>query len=237
MKKTLFSVIALTLALSACAVDPKISDRSVLYIDAWVKRNNPQIYVEPLTSPPMPMTAMIIPFEITQDIYYPKELGAQITQVFWQTWTRDRVLPKLIYEPRLRYGNLPQAMAQARKMGLNLLITGRITYLLAGGTTGNSGVSLSVEAFDVNSGERVWSMADAGSVESSMKEDYIIFFRKNRLPTDPLYAIVSVLAADMGGTVINWNYGYRPPEADGASPAEPPNPPAPAPVSGSNLPY
>lgn len=237
MKKTLLAVMALTLALSACAVDPKISDRSTLYIDAWVKRNNPQIYVEPMTSPPMPMTAMIIPFEITQDINYPKELGEQITQVFWQTWTRDRVLPKIIYEPRFRYGNLPQAIALARKMGVNLVITGRITYLLAGGTTGNSAVSLSVEAFDVNSGERVWSMADAGTVESSMKEDYIIFFRKNRLPTDPLYAIVSVLAADMGGTVINWNYGYRPPEADGSAPVEPPNPPAPAPVSGSNLPY
>ncbi len=240
MKTSLLSVMALTLALSACAVEPKVSDRSLVYIDSWVKRNNPQVYIEPISSPPVPQSAMIIPFEVTQDIYYPKELAEQITQVFWQTWTRDRVMPKLIYEPRFRYGTLPQAIALARKMGVNMVITGRITYILAGGSAGNSALSLNVEAYDAATGERVWSMAHAGSVEKGLTEDYILFFRQNRLPMDPLYGIITVLAADMGGTVTNWNYNAS---GGGAPVPEPPNPPVPAPgtppapVSGSNLPY
>ena len=209
--------------LAACAVEPKLSDHSTVYIDAWTKRNNPDVYVEPMRSPPRPLSALIVPFDVTQDMAGSEELGEQLTRIVWQTWTRDRVFPKLLYEPNLRRASTPQAVATARRMGLDLVIVGKITYVLAGGTRGNSGVGLTFDVIDVRTGERLWSMAHAGIIEAGLTEDYIIFLRKNRLPLEPLAAITSTLAMDMGGTMTKWNYGYIPP------PPANPNPGAPAP--------
>ena len=47
------------------------------------------------------------------------------------------------------------------------------------------------------------------------------------MPTDPIYAITSTLASDMGGTIINWNYGAN----NRKIPPARPNPTPPAPVS------
>ncbi len=226
MRLTPRIVFALVLALAAwgCAVNPKIADKSTVYVDAWVKRNNPEVYVEPMRSPPTPASALIVPFQVTQDIASPQELGEQVTRILWQTWTRDRVFPKLQYEADLRYGTTPQAVALARKRGLDLVVAGKITYLMSGGSRGDTGVSLTLDIIDARSGERLWSMAHAGTIETGRTEDYIIFARKNRMPLDPVYAVVSTLAADMGGPVTKWNYGAVPPPPAG------PNPPPPAPA-------
>lgn len=224
-----FPVVALCLVLAACAVEPKLSDKHTVYIDNYTRRGNPEVYVEPLRSPPTPVSALIVPFQVTQDINSPQELGEQLTRVVWQTWTRDRVFPKLLYEANLRNGTTPQAVAMARKMGVNVVIVGKFTYVMSGGTRGDSGVSFTFDVIDAQSGERLWSMAHAGTMETGLTEDYIFFARKNRMPTDPLSAITSTLAMDMGGPMTKWNYGFVPPK-----PANPnPTPPPPTPAAGS----
>ncbi len=227
MRKTLFFVTLLTLLVAACAVDPKISNWSDVYIDAWVKRNNPQVYVIPTSSPPMPYSALIVPFNISQEIYAPKALGAQLTKIVWQAWAADRVFPKLLYNDKLVDATPAAAIALGRKMGVNMVVTGTVTYLLAGGTRGSTAVSLELEGYDTATGERLFAMAHSGRIDTPMKEDYILFFRKYRLPQDPVYAIVSLLAQDMGATLTNWNYGYQPPEPDEEGEVAPPNPPSP----------
>ncbi|WP_052360203.1 hypothetical protein [Solidesulfovibrio alcoholivorans] len=218
--------LALCLLVAACAVEPKLSDKHTFYIDNYTRRGNPEVYVEPMRSPPRPVGALIVPFQVTQDIAYPQELGEQLTRIVWQTWTRDRVFPKLIYEANLRNATTPQAVALARKMGLDVVIVGKFTYVMSGGTRGDSGVSFTFDVIDVQSGERLWSMAHAGTMETGLTEDYIIFARKNRMPTDPLSAITATLAMDMGGPMTKWDYGYVPPK-----PAAPnPTPPQPQPL-------
>lgn len=222
-----FPVAALCLVLAACAVEPKLSDKHTVYIDNYTRRGNPEVYVEPLHSPPTPVSALIVPFQVTQDINSPQELGEQLTRVVWQTWTRDRVFPKLLYEANLRNGTTPQAVAMARKMGLSVVIVGKFTYVMSGGTRGDSGVSFTFDVIDAQSGERLWSMAHAGTMETGLTEDYILFARKNRMPTDPLSAITSTLAMDMGGPMTKWNYGFVPPKPAKPNPTPPP-PPTPA---------
>ena len=90
--------------LAGCSVEPKMTDKHTLYIDNWTKRNNPEVYVEPQKAPPVPVSALIVPFQVTQDIPYGQDLGEQLTRVVWQTWTRDRVFPKLLYEANLKNG-------------------------------------------------------------------------------------------------------------------------------------
>jgi hypothetical protein len=208
--------------LAGCAVEPKMSDKHTLYIDSWAKRNNPDVYVEPLKSPPVPVSALIVPFQVTQDLAGSMELGEQLTRVVWQTWTRDRVFPKLIYEANLRNGTTPQAVALARKMGLDVVVVGKFTYVMSGGTRGDTGVSFTFDVIDVRNGERLWSMGHAGTMETGLTEDYIIFVRKNRMPLDPLAAVTATLAMDMGGPMTKWNYGYKAPPPAKPNPASPP---------------
>jgi hypothetical protein len=212
--------------LSACGIDPKISDKSTLFVDSWTKRNNPDVYVEPLRAPTTPLSALIVPFQVTQDMAGSDELGEQLTRIVWQTWTRDRVFPKLIYENHLRNATTPQAVALARKMGIDTVVVGKFTYIMSGGSRGNTGVSFTFDVIDVRNGERLWSMAHGGTMETGITEDYIVFARKNRMPIDPLSGVVATLAMDMGGPITKWNYGFQPPPPANPNPA----PPAPRPA-------
>ncbi|EHJ48681.1 hypothetical protein DFW101_2677 [Solidesulfovibrio carbinoliphilus subsp. oakridgensis] len=212
------------LLLGGCAVEPKLTDKHVLSVDNYTRRGNPEVYVEPMRSPPTPVSGLVVPFQVTQDMAGSQELGEQLTRIVWQTWTRDRVFPKLLFEPGLRNASTPQAVALARKMGLDTVIVGKFTYVMSGGTRGDSGVSCTFDVIDVRNGERLWSMAHTGTMETGLTEDYIIFTRKNRMPSDPLAAITATLAMDMGGPMTKWNYGFIPPPPAGPNP----RPPAPA---------
>ena len=223
----LLCALATLAVLAGCAVEPKLSDKSTLYIDNYTRRGNPEVYVEPMRSPPVPVSALIVPFEVTQDMAGSQELGEQLTRVVWQTWTRDRVFPKILYEASLRGASTPRAVALARKLGLDVVIVGKFTYVMSGGTRGDSGVSFTFDVIDARSGERLWSMAHGGTMETGLTEDYILFLRKNRMPTEPLSAITATLAMDMGSPITNWNYGYK------APPPASPNPPPPAPPAGT----
>ena len=226
-KSGLLAACVAALLLVGCAVQPKLSDKSAVYVDSWTKRNNPDVYVEPLKSPPVPVSALIVPFQVTQDIPYGQDLGEQLTRVVWQTWTRDRVFPKLLYEANLKNASTPQAVALARKMGIDTVVVGKFTYIMSGGSRGDSGVSFTFDVIDARSGERLWSMAHGGTMETGLTEVYILFLRKNRMPTEPLSAITATLAMDMGSPITNWNYGYK------APPPASPNPPPPAPPAGT----
>jgi len=226
-----FLIVCLAL-LAGCAIEPKLTDKSVVLVDNWTRRNNPEVYVQPMHSPPVPTTALMVPFQVTQDIAGGQELGEQVTRIVWQTWTRDRVFPKLLFEEQLRNATTPQAVAAARRLGVDLVVVGKITYIMSGGTRGDSGVAFSFDIIDVRTGERLWSMAHAGTIETGLTEDFILFTRRNRMPTDPIYAVTSTLAMDMGGPIIKWNYGYKAPPPAGPNP---PPPPPPAKATGRNL--
>ena len=224
--RLLLTALAVVLVLAGCAVEPKMADKHTVYIDSWTKRNNPEVYVEPLKAPPVPVSALIVPFQVTQDIAYSQDLGEQLTRVVWQTWTRDRVFPKLLYEANFKTASTPQAVAMARKMGVDVVVVGKFTYVMSGGSRGDSSVSLTFDVIDAQSGERLWSMAHSGLMETGLTEDYIIFARKNRMPAEPLSAITATLAMDMGSPMTNWNYGYKAPPPASPNPPPPVSPPA-----------
>jgi hypothetical protein len=119
----LFAVF-LAVSLTACSVEPRLTSQSIVSIDAWVKRNNPDFYIEPLVAPGTPMSALIVPFRVNQNIEYARGLGEQVTKYVWQTWTRDRVFPKFLFEQGAPAMSAAQAVALARKRGVDLAVTG-----------------------------------------------------------------------------------------------------------------
>lgn len=203
-------VASLLLLCVACAVDPGISNPSRLYVDQWVKRGQPLTYVEPMSSPARPYKALIVPFRMTQDIPYPIELSRQITNIIWEIWSQENIFPTLVYEPLATSANVDQAILLARDRGLDAVIVGEIPYFLAGGTSGQTAVSMKADVYDVKNGKRIWSMAHAGRMEAGLDEDYILFIRKNRMPQDPVYAVVAALAHDVAGQMRNWNKSLNP---------------------------
>lgn len=178
--------LALAVMIPACALDPKLSEQSTLYVDVHVKRNNPSVFVQPQNAPVRPFKAVILPFTVQQDVVNARHLSKQLTEVFANTWTQDQVFPAVFYEPSLEGLSNEQAILVARDRGADCVVTGRIAYILAGGTRSDSGVSLSFEIFDVNSGQRIWSMAQSGRMDPDRSSDFMLFKRESRMPQDPL---------------------------------------------------
>jgi hypothetical protein len=193
------------LGLIACAVEPRLSSLSIVYLDAYVKRTDPAVYVQPTAAPPRPLTAMIVPFTVSQDIASAKMLGTQITQIFWQGWNQTQVFPSLFYETGLEFKSPEEIMLIARDRRVDLIVNGNITHILAGGTQGDSMVGLNLQILDVKTGARIWHMAQSGRMEPGQQHDYIIAMTRQRMPTDPINAIVTCLASDTGQLVRNWN--------------------------------
>ncbi|GFK94648.1 hypothetical protein NNJEOMEG_02495 [Fundidesulfovibrio magnetotacticus] len=207
--KRIAMVLALAVTLSACAYEPKMAEQSVLYVDVHVKRNNPSIFVQPMNAPTRPFKAVVLPFTVQQDVVNARHLSKQLTEVFTNTWLEDKVFPALFYEPSQEMLSNEQAILVARDRGADCVVTGRIAYIYAGGTRAESAVSISFEIFDVNSGQRIWSMAQSGRMDPGRSADYIFFKRESRLPQDPLWSIMTAIAHDTGGPIKKWNGGMQ----------------------------
>jgi hypothetical protein len=239
--KPIVVILALLTLVSACAVDPKLAEQPVLYVDVDVKRNNPTVFVQPLNAPTRPFKAVVLPFTVQQDVVNARHLSKQLTEVFANTWMQDKVFPAVFYEPSQEGLSNEQAILVARDRGADCVVTGRIAYILAGGTRSDSAISLSFEVFDVNSGQRIWSMTQAGRMDPDRSSDFILFKRENRMPQDPLWYIMATLAHDTGGTIRKWNMGqqYQSPGASSVPVSIPqdhaPPPPPKKPLESSNL--
>ena len=240
MKKIVI-LLALAATLAGCAYENKLTEQSHMYVDAWVKRNNPAVFVQPQNAPTRPFKAVVLPFKIQQDVPYARDLSRQLTEVFWQTWSQDGVFPTLLYEPAMEGTTTEQAILVGRDRAADCVVTGRINYLLAGGTRSDSSIALTFEIFDVSTGQRIWSMSHSGRIDIGKIDDFIFFKRETRMPQDPLWSIMTALAHDTGGPIKKWNSGSFFHHAGAqlvpvATPAEQAPPPPPKPqIQSSNL--
>ena len=207
--KRIAIILALAVMVSACALDPKLTEQSTLYVDVHVKRNNPSVFVQPQNAPTRPFKAVILPFVVQQDVYNARHLSKQLTEVFANTWMQDQVFPAVYYEPSQEGLSNEQAILVARDRGADCVVVGRIAYLLDGGTRSDSGVSISFEILDVNSGQRIWSMAQSGRMDPDRSSDFVFFKRESRMPQDPMWAIMTALGHDTGGPIKKWNTGMQ----------------------------
>ena len=205
--KRLALMLALALLLPGCAYEQKLSEQPVLYVDIHVKRNNPTVYVQPMNAPTRPFKAVVLPFAVQQDVHNARHISKQLTEIFAATWTQDQVFPTVFYEPNQDGLTMEQAILVGRDRGADCVVIGRYSYILAGGTRSDSAVSLTFEIFDVNSGQRIWQISQAGRMDPDRSSDFILFKRESRMPQDPLWSIVTTLAHDTGGPIKKWNTG------------------------------
>lgn len=207
-------VAAFVLSLAGCGgpVGQTLSDRvnldlasqPTIQLDNWVRLSPVQVYVHPDVSPETAPKALFVPFRMTQRMEEASAVGVNVSRLIWQTWLQYQVLGTIEFSTTGTPYRPDLALALGRQRGADLVVGGYITHFLDGGTVGDTVVSIAVEAYDVRSGNLLWSMAQGGTMPRSRVNDYLILATKSRMPTDPAAAVISAIAKDMGLKVRTW---------------------------------
>lgn len=196
------------------SLDFDLTSQPVYYTDAVVNRGKPQIVVHPVTPPNRELTALMVPFRMLQASTDAKVISREISRQFWQVWLSQQVFPII----ELAQNAEPYRPETARYLGAakqaELAIGGYITHYYNGGKTGNSALSVTVEVWDLSTGNLLWSMAHSASMEPSTHSDYIILRTERRMPDDPMWVITQALARDMARAVRGWSNPYYDDTAD-----------------------
>ena len=218
--QVLLIVLAVLLAtvVSGCATTRGVEERvhfnpagkTVIYRDAWVQRNPPEMHVQPASTAPEHLKVLFVPFRVTQQIDNPTILGYGTSRIVWQTWLSMQLFPFLEFSGDDVPYRRDRAVQLGRARGVDMVVGGFVTRVYAGGTAGDSDLAIQLEAHDTRTGQMVWSMAQSGMIPASRTNDYFIFTTKSRLPSDPLHTITQAIASDMGVQIQNWMAGLLP---------------------------
>jgi len=199
-------LLAALTVLPGCALDADVSGPKRVYIDEPVERpEGPEIYVRPMNQPLMPQTVLFVPFRINPSMDKADFLEQELSRTFWRTWLAAGVSPVLAFDQGKAFRSEEDAVARARAAGAELAVSGEITYLMFGGTAGQTAVSLRLYVLDADTGELLWSMAHAGHLAQGPSRDYVFFTQKSRMPADPMHVILTTLAHEMAQPVRVWN--------------------------------
>lgn len=201
----LLALVLLTASCGGVAFQPRITEKSVLVVDQWVRTSPLTIMVQPKRSSMREYSALFIPFRVEQEISDARHHGRELMRILWTDWTSKSLFPTMVYDDTGFYRSPEEALRLARQKGADLAVTGVVTYLLHGGTQGDTAASVRVEVYDTATGYLVWSLEQAGMMEASNVEDYILFARKTRLPMDPMYAVLSEIFDSMAQPLLDWN--------------------------------
>jgi hypothetical protein len=191
-------------------VDFSMGGARAIYWDEWVRKAEPQIFVSPDQAPDNPPTAVFMPFRVTQQMEHANSVGYNLSRIVWQTWLQHGVLPAIEFADGAPPYRPDLALAYGRQRKADLVIGGTINYFHDGGTVGDSAVSLSLEIYDVSSGNMLWSLGQAALMQSAKVNDYLLFATRSRMPTDPATACLTAVAGDLARMVRAWAYNAPP---------------------------
>lgn len=201
-----------TTAASGCRryaeFNPSISGRSELAVDQFVRASPLAMYGHPDTSvngpAPDEPKILFVPFRIDQVVAENRDLARNLTRAFWMCWNSSGVFGVTHFEESAyNYGDIESA-ALGRQIGADMVVTGIVPYLYAGGTVGDSALTLRLKVLDARTARVIWSFEETGQMQADMMEDYIGFIRRVRLPSSPMHAIVEKLAKDMAVPIDVW---------------------------------
>jgi len=188
--------------------EPRIGPQEVT-TDAPIFRGPPTISIYPKDVPSAPLTALLYPMQVTQFIDRPIILGRALGRIIWQAWNQSMVFPTFVYEEHRTWPGLSEALARARALDVDLIVRGEIPYFLSGGSKGTTSISLRLDVFEVEGGQRIWVMDHAGRIEPQPRRDFIIAHHTRRLPEEPVAAIMAILACDLAMNIGSWNNAWE----------------------------
>lgn len=209
-RRPLLVLLLLLPLVMSCSGPPKagvyidLASQPIFYMDDWVRRGNPQVSVRPATPPNRRLTALFVPFRVTQQMEKPGVVGLEVSRQIWQTWLSEKVFPVIEFAENATPYRRDLAMQMAALRGAQLLVGGYVTHYVNGGTSGDSKLSVSLEIWDVNTGQMIWAMGHAGVMEHQFANDFILFSAKARKPSDPMWAVTQTVSWDMAQEIKLW---------------------------------
>ncbi|OEU65938.1 MAG: flagellar motor protein MotB [Desulfovibrio sp. S3730MH75] len=202
MKKYL---IILVLLLSACTkFEPQLATQSIFYEDAAVQLSPLMVYSRPEKPHYGPLSALFYPYHVTQTMSDGKDWGKLVGKNVWQNWTSLQVFPSMVFDERLVYRGLEDALFTARSRGYDLVVVGFVPYLYLGHTMDDSAVTLQVKIYETKHGQMVCSFEQSGRVAKRMDDDFILIKREHRMPDSAFFQIVQEIATDMAVPLTSW---------------------------------
>lgn len=113
----------------------------------------PRVYIHPASADLSRASIAVPPFQLPGNI--PGVRGEEVAALFQQTLLSERAFHKvkLIAD---HYGSQQEAIDLARNHGVDLVLTGRINYVLAGSSLGGGRLNLSLRIIDLVSSNTVW---------------------------------------------------------------------------------
>lgn len=198
------------LGLTACqprptAFEPHVWPQ-VVYTDKAQELAAPLYHVTPGLAARKPGKALLLPFTISQDIADPVRVGTEVSRIFWKAWQTAQVFDELDFSDLPSWPDKASGLYRARELDADVVVLGRVTHLLLGGSQGDSSVALQVEVYDAANGRLLWSMEHAGRIERIRDEDFILFVRKSRIPEGSGLVLVRDLALDLAPAVRLWQW-------------------------------
>ncbi|WP_321404629.1 OmpA family protein [Maridesulfovibrio sp.] len=202
MKKFLLIFV---LALSACThFEPQIATQSIYYHDAEVQLSQLMVYSRPEKPHYGPLSALFYPFHVTQTMYKGSDWGHRVSRGIWQNWTGLQIFPSMVYDEKLTYRGLDEALFTARSRGYDLLVVGFVPYLYLGHTMDDSALTVHVKIYETKRGQMVCSFEQSGRIEKKMDDDFLIVKREHRMPDSAFYNIIQAIATDMAVPLTSW---------------------------------
>ena len=226
----------LALFLTGCADDfdrrgqIDFSRSNTLFKLEEVDRSAPEIHIYPVDGALFPPNALMLPFPVTQALG-PREaepMSKGLTKILWQALVKEEAFPVVEYAENNPIYNQAQALGLARFKNADILITGTIPYVIAGGTGGLNQVTVQLNVYDVPTGELLWSIVHSGVLDAKPTQDYIFFKQKSKLPADPLYVTTMAVGSDLGKILHRWSWAMD--EEDAVDPNQPATDGGPQPV-------
>ena len=189
---------------SAVTLTGDLSTPIQIQTDNFVRRQPPVAYVSPQAPLGHKPTALFVPLRMVQQTTNAVTFSDLLSRQIWQVWLSLGAFKTLEYAPWAGPFERDRALAIARQQGAELLVGGYINHFIDGGSGGESSVSLSMEVYDVKSGNLLWSLAEGGSMEARKTHDFYLFSITERNPADPSGLITRSLAWDMGRLILGW---------------------------------
>ncbi|SDN85021.1 hypothetical protein SAMN04488516_10919 [Desulfonauticus submarinus] len=148
-------------------------------------------------------TAIFFPFYCGQQ---PRDfqLETRMGQIFFRIWQGEKIFPKSFFINQHLHSK-EEALNIASKQNAFAVI-GEITYVLDGGSLGESVLSLHLEIYSPK-GELLWSLSHAGRIDNPPLIDWYIIKKQILMPEDGLGYLISSLALDLARPIYAWARG------------------------------
>lgn len=145
MKKLCALVLLAACVLGGCAI--KEADHVA------VRTGSPVVHIYPMGGQYDQASALVLPFQVPDGTN--PSYGQQVGALFHEVFLSKQTFAEVHFQERF-YGTVDEAMEMGRQAGVDLVVAGRINYVMSGGQLGGARVDLSLRVINVKSGNTVW---------------------------------------------------------------------------------